>query len=238
MTEVAVRYSKQEVLPHVQQEMHRHWVKWNTCRDCVLGCDAELRHHVFFKGTVPANILFIGEAPGFSENVSGIPFHNPQAAGWVFDAIVDMLIQCLPSISWAVTNTVQCIPIDNRDRRKTREPTFKEIESCSKRLVEFTRIVRPKMIVTMGRVADKSARFLTDFTLSSPVAFAPPPQPSLSNQATFVRPVIEGHVSFNGCPIINVAHPSWMQRDDQDTDLELRRAILTITSAYQKLVGV
>ena len=58
--------------------------KWKDCRDCYL-CETRNRI-VFARGTIPADVLFLGEAPGESENVTGVPFDGP--AGNLLDAII------------------------------------------------------------------------------------------------------------------------------------------------------
>lgn len=180
----------------------KHNSDWHNCKLCPLGYQPQLRHHVFFRGTLPCNTLFIGEAPGDSENITGLPFMNPQAAGGVFDTIIHNCLALCPLMTWAVTNSVLCIPL-TPDGKKFREPKRAEVEACSPRLVEFIQIAQPSLIVAMGKVAQMSLLGIT-----MPTSFQ-------------MR--------------VNTAHPSWMQRDKIDTDLEIKRSVLSITSAFKKL---
>lgn len=194
-------------------QMTQHILQWGSCTKCKLGCDPELRERTFFKGTLPCEVLFIGEAPGFSENTSGLPFDNPQAAGWVFDAIIDLLLASNPEFTWACTNSVICLPIDDKDRSKTREPNKEEIGSCQERLIDLVFIAKPKLIVAMGGVAEKATRGIETY---------------FSGNKAYSSPIF--HIRY-----IFTKHPSWMQRDGQDTNLEIKRAVLNIQSIYRQL---
>lgn len=119
---------------------------WKSCTACDL-------HHgrlnvVQARGSIPCDILFVGEAPGESENVIGKPFKGP--AGRVLDHIV---ARAVPStLTWAMTNLVCCIPRDE-DGDKISEPHDDAIEACAVRLTEFVAIARPRLLVGVGRLA-------------------------------------------------------------------------------------
>lgn len=94
-------------------------------------------------GSADADIMFIGEAPGKNEDEQGIPFVG--AAG---KFLTEMLAAIgLKREDIYITNVVKYRPPDNRD------PLPEEIEACMPWLHEQITIIRPKIIVTLGRHA-------------------------------------------------------------------------------------
>lgn len=209
MTQVMnpARHQVQQVRPAQWQQMQAHLHYWRGCKQCKLGCQSRLINYVFFKGTVPCEVLFIGEAPGSSENATGIPFNNPEAAGGVFDNIITRCLELCPTMTWAVTNAVLCVPFDETGKKENREPSHDEILACRNRLTEFIQICQPLILVAMGNVALKATNVAGQF--------------------------LSGGYPI---PVLNPRHPSWMQRDGQDTELEIKRCVLSVTAAYQRLV--
>lgn len=110
-----------------------------ACRDCEL---AKYRTKVVpGEGTEDADLLFIGEAPGWHEDQQGRPFVGP--AGQFLD-------QLLASIGLRreevyIANVIKCRPPQNRD------PLPAEIQSCRKWLDRQIEIIQPQMIITLGR---------------------------------------------------------------------------------------
>jgi DNA polymerase len=97
---------------------------------------------------IPADIVFIGEAPGISEDVLGRPFVGP--AGKLLDSIIS---RSVPShLSCAFTNLVACIPL-GEDKKKTAEPAHEDIKACQPRLIEFVRLCKPRLLVLVGQLA-------------------------------------------------------------------------------------
>lgn len=93
------------------------------------------------EGPVDAELLFIGEAPGFHENNQGRPFVGPSG---------QFLEELLRSIGLTrqqvyITNVVKCRPPNNRD------PLPAEISACADYLDRVIALIRPKVIVTLGR---------------------------------------------------------------------------------------
>jgi uracil-DNA glycosylase family 4 len=109
------------------------------CRDCEL---AKYRTKVVpGEGPEDAELLFIGEAPGWHEDQQGRPFVGPAGA---------FLNQLLASIGLSreqvyIANVIKCRPPQNRD------PLLAEIQACCKWLDRQIEIIRPRMIVTLGR---------------------------------------------------------------------------------------
>ena len=127
---------------------HKNW--WMACRLCSL---CERRSNVVLaRGTLPAEVLFVGEAPGVSEDTLGKPFCGP--AGRLLDQIIERAIGETRRIRYAITNLVACIPKDESGR-KTIEPNKKSITACSERLMELYDICDPTMIVCVGSLAAK-----------------------------------------------------------------------------------
>lgn len=125
----------------------QHVASWKDCRNCPLW---ETRKRVVFaRGSVPAHVLFVGEAPGESENVLGKPFVGP--AGKLLDHIIG---RSLPEgVKFAMTNLVACIPRDRESGGKAAEPEVESLESCAPRLQEFVKICSPQLIVCVGKLA-------------------------------------------------------------------------------------
>lgn len=111
------------------------------CRKCSL---AETRTNVVFGvGNPHADIMFIGEAPGEKEDLSGIPFVG--AAGKLFDKY--LVAVGIPREEIYIANMLKCRPPKNRD------PKPEEQDLCIEYLREQVRAVSPKLIVCLGRIA-------------------------------------------------------------------------------------
>lgn len=128
--------------------INRHCQKWKNCKRCLL-CKKRNRV-VLARGMVPAPVLFVGEAPGASEDVLGKPFCGP--AGKLLDQIIERAIDA--QYDYALTNLVACIPI-GADGNKMQEPPEEAIEACKSRLKEFVEMCKPKLIVDVGKLAAK-----------------------------------------------------------------------------------
>lgn len=125
-----------------------HKARWIDCTLCEL---SERRKSVVLaRGKIPCDILFVGEAPGASEDVLRKPFCGP--AGKLLDSIIAKAVP--PGFKVAFTNLVACIPLDE-DGAKTKDPPKKCIAACQPRLVEFMAMVKPSLIVHVGALAAK-----------------------------------------------------------------------------------
>lgn len=112
-----------------------------NCQRCPL---ARTRNKaVMGRGNHQAEIMFIAEAPGAKEDVAGIPFVGP--AGQLFD---QLLKDCsLTREEIYITNILKCHPPGNRD------PQEGEKEQCFPYLKYETFLLKPRIIVCLGRVA-------------------------------------------------------------------------------------
>lgn len=109
------------------------------CRDCVLSKNRT--KVVPGEGPDNAEVLFVGEAPGWHEDQQGRPFVG--AAGKYLDELLSLI--GLKRESVYIANVIKCRPPNNRD------PLPVEIESCKKWLDLQIKLIAPKMIVTLGR---------------------------------------------------------------------------------------
>ena len=104
-------------------------------------------------GPSTADIMMIGEGPGFHEDRQGLPFVGP--AGRFLDQLITS--SGLKRKDVFITNVVKCRPPNNRD------PLPGEIEACRKHLDEQIELINPKVIVTLGRFS--MARFIPNQTI-------------------------------------------------------------------------
>lgn len=113
----------------------------STCRKCPL---CETRQNVVFGvGDENAEVLFVGEGPGQHEDETGIPFVG--AAGQLLDRMLSII--GLGRQNCYIANTVKCRPPQNRD------PLGVEQQACQPWLNEQIRLIKPKIIVCLGRIA-------------------------------------------------------------------------------------
>jgi uracil-DNA glycosylase family 4 len=142
-----------------------HVQRWSSCQKCHL-------HHsrsqvVLARGVIPSQVVYVGEAPGESEDSIGQPFVGPAGQmldDWISKAGGDSL-----PLRSSFTNLVACIPIEDGGtltRGRAVEPSDEYIMACQERLSEFLLIADEshdghsllsegtiKLIVTVGRLA-------------------------------------------------------------------------------------
>ncbi len=132
------------------EEIHR---KINGCRLCRL-CSLGATKAVPGEGNPQTGIMFVGEAPGRDEDIQGRPFVG--AAGKFLNTMLEM--SGFKREEVYITNVVKHRPPQNRD------PLPDEIEACWPWLEEQIKIIKPKIIVTLGRHA--MGRFLPGLKIS------------------------------------------------------------------------
>ncbi|MBR0040758.1 MAG: uracil-DNA glycosylase [Oscillospiraceae bacterium] len=125
----------------MSQEMKALEARCALCGKCPLG--ATRTKLVFGVGKVPSELMFIGEGPGEQEDLQGEPFVGP--AGKLLDDMLEMI--GLDRTRVYIANTVKCRPPMNRD------PQDEEMAACRPWLDEQITLVRPKIIVCLGRIA-------------------------------------------------------------------------------------
>ena len=115
-----------------------------ACHACAL---ADTRTNVVFgDGATDAEILLVGEGPGQREDEQGVPFVGP--AGKLLDDMLEII--GLDRTKVYVANIVKCRPPRNRD------PLNVEQDACIGWLRRQTALLRPKIIVCLGRIAAKA----------------------------------------------------------------------------------
>jgi len=125
--------------------------KWKACKACPLHHWAH--RHVLYRGQIPAKVLFIGEAPGPTEDKVGEPFIGKAGE------VLNKMLSDLSLTDFCIANTVCCIPWkDNKKGTTFRPPSDAEKEACSPHLDELICLCGAKLelIVLLGREAEKS----------------------------------------------------------------------------------
>lgn len=137
------------MVKRIKKSWKTHKKKWGACDRCDL-C-AVRKKIVLGKGTLPCDILFIGEAPGASEDVLGRPFVGPAGqllTEMITEATGDGIV---PKMFF--TNLVGCIPKDGGGKAK--EPPKASIKACADRVADVVELAKPKAVVAVGRLAAK-----------------------------------------------------------------------------------
>jgi uracil-DNA glycosylase family 4 len=114
-----------------------------VCTRCRL---AEGRTQVVFgNGDPDADLMFVGEAPGFHEDKQGVPFVGQ--AGKLLDQLLAGIDLTRDMVF--VANVLKCRPPGNRD------PMPDEIEACESHLFRQVELIRPKVVATLGNFSTK-----------------------------------------------------------------------------------
>ncbi len=121
---------------------------WETLENACLGCKrcklySTRKNVVIGKGNKNADILFVGEGPGEQEDIQGLPFVG--AAGQLLDKMLKAIDLTLDDVY--IGNIVKCRPPYNRD------PEEDEKQACMPFLRYQTLLIKPKIIVCLGRIA-------------------------------------------------------------------------------------
>lgn len=125
--------------------------KVSVCTDCAL---SKTRNNaVPGEGSPVADIMFIGEGPGFHEDRLGRPFVGP--SGKFLDTLLEA--NGLRREHEFIANIVKCRPPNNRD------PLPSEIEACRKYIDRQIDLIDPKVVVTLGRYS--MSKFVPDQTI-------------------------------------------------------------------------
>ena len=127
--------------------------KLDSCKKCALGHGR--LNCVFGEGSAEADLMFVGEGPGFDEDHKGLPFIG--RAGQLLTKIIEAMGKTRESVY--IANIVKCHPMqdpsDPEKRGNDRPPTPEEMESCKPFLDMQIEIIKPKIIVTLGASSTK-----------------------------------------------------------------------------------
>jgi DNA polymerase len=100
---------------------------------------------VFGSGSPAADLMFVGEAPGFHEDKQGVPFVG--AAGQLLSKLLAGIGLTRDQVY--IANVLKCRPPGNRD------PQPEEIEACESHLFKQIELIQPKLVATLGNFATK-----------------------------------------------------------------------------------
>ena len=128
-------------MEEVRLEFEKLRVEVENCKRCPL--HKNRRKPVLGEGPIESQIMLIGEAPGYWEDVQGKPFVG--AAGKLLNEL--LASAGLSRSQVYITNVVKCRPPGNRD------PKPSEVEACSPYLERQLNLLKPKIICTIGNHA-------------------------------------------------------------------------------------
>jgi uracil-DNA glycosylase len=114
-----------------------------SCTRCALA--AGRTQVVFGSGSPDADLMFVGEAPGFHEDQQGVPFVGQ--AGKLLDRLLEGI--GLTRADVFVVNVLKCRPPGNRD------PQPEEIAACEPHLFRQIELIEPRLVATLGNFATK-----------------------------------------------------------------------------------
>ncbi|AQG98389.1 uracil-DNA glycosylase [Burkholderia sp. KK1] len=167
-----------------------HTLDWEALAERVANCElcrlCERRTNtVFGVGDREADWMLIGEAPGENEDKQGEPFVGQ--AGKLLDNMLRALALSRQTNVY-IANVIKCRPPGNRN------PELDEVARCEPYLQRQVELVKPKVIVAMGRFAAQSL---------------------LKNEASIAS--MRGRVhAYRGVPVIVTYHPAYLLRSLQD----------------------
>lgn len=157
---------------------------------------------VFGSGSASADWMFIGEAPGAQEDSRGVPFMG--RAGQLLDSMIDSIGMNRKNVY--VANVLKCRPPENRD------PVGIEVQSCEGYLHKQIELIRPKLIISLGRFAAQSL-----LKTSLPIGK--------------LRGELHSYSTFE-IPLVATYHPAYLLRSPLEKrkvwrDLLLAKSVLT-----------
>ena len=152
----------------------------NQCQKCSLG--GIRNNFVFGVGDPNASLLLVGEAPGEQEDIKGEPFVG--RAGKLLDKIL-LAINRSREKDVYICNVLKCRPPENRN------PLPNEVKECEPYLIHQINLIKPKLIVALGRVAGMTLL-------------------NVDNSLKSMRGVMH---DYNGTPLIVTYHPAALLRN-------------------------
>jgi uracil-DNA glycosylase family 4 len=126
-----------------REQLVEFWRELRDCQKCALA--GSRTQVVFGTGNADADLMFVGEAPGFHEDTQGKPFVG--RAGKLLDTLLGEIgldrQQCF------IANVLKCRPPGNRD------PEPVEIDACKGHLYRQIELIEPRVVCTLGNFATK-----------------------------------------------------------------------------------
>jgi uracil-DNA glycosylase family 4 len=227
--------SIQQAWPSHLPAIKHHFHQYNDCVACPLGNCPFVVGKVYYRGYIPSDVLFIGEAPGKNEDTVARPFIGE--SGKILDDIIIDVSKRLTmnedgkngkdnAFRWCITNSVLCLPYDQGDFRT---PTMDEIRACNQRLREFIGLACPSLIVTVGRVAERAWNLIC----KDGVPYLGWSPDLIDHEAR-----VYGHDKFQ--PLhVHMEHPSyWLQNDRKNLWLNVKKVVLRIHAVLKPLFQI
>ena len=149
------------------------------------------KHVVFGEGNPTADIFFIGEGPGKTEDLEGRPFVG--RSGELLTKIIENGMN-MPRGEVYIANVVKCRPTVDMLMTRDRPPDTEEIEACSYYLFEQIELVSPRVIITLG---NPSTRFIL-------------------NTRQGITSLRGKWHKYNGIDVMPTYHPSYILRNGGD----------------------
>jgi DNA polymerase len=153
------------------------------CRKCKLS--QKRTHIVFGEGNPDARLMFIGEAPGREEDVQARPFVGE--AGMLLTRLIEKM--GLKREEVYIANIVKCRPPMNRDPEKD------EIQQCREFLERQIDIIRPDIIMSLGRIAASAL---------------------MGNEKLKITAIRGKIFDYRGIPLVPTFHPAYLMRNPKD----------------------
>lgn len=181
------------------ERLRFHIEEWKNCAACEY--HRTRRRVVLGKGDVPCDILFIGEAPGDSENNLGKPFVGKSGNLLHTQVVTPVLAAFLPEVyKVAYNNIIACIPLVGREKE---EPDAACVAECKPRLEEFIDIANPRLIVCVGQIATD---WMDPVHKLSIKPHRPVPQIHIEHPASILRkPVHAQTLAIHRCKVILIS---------------------------------
>jgi DNA polymerase len=126
-----------------REELVEFWRELADCQKCPLA--GSRTQVVFGNGNADADLMFVGEAPGFHEDQQGKPFVG--RAGKLLDELLEGI--GMTREDCFVANVLMCRPPGNRD------PEPLEIDACKGHLMKKIELIQPRVVCTLGNFATK-----------------------------------------------------------------------------------
>ena len=185
----------------------------DALKNLIGSCDmcAELANYrkniVFGAGNPDADILFVGEAPGRDEDIQGVPFVG--RSGRLLTDIIEKGMK-IKREDVFIANILKCRPPNNRD------PLSQEEVNCTPFLNKQIEIIKPKVIITLGRYA---AQYLLNTTVT-------------------IGKLRGNFYDYKGIPVMPTYHPAYLIRNyNKDNRLRVWNDVKLVVELLQKNQG-
>ena len=146
---------------------------------------------VFGVGSIHADLIFVGEAPGVDEDREGEPFVGK--AGQLLTRIIEAM--GLQRSQVYIANVLKCRPDTPGQSYGNRKPTPSEMQTCRPFLMEQIRLIRPKVVVALGGTAVEGL---------------------LNSSGVYITKMRGRFLDFNGLPLMPTYHPSYVLRNSSN----------------------